>query len=73
MSNKSRFHRKIREMNKIEIPLGVTCHYERIDGKWYVVWGADFLSDQPGRKLVPDNESLLLEIGFQTACLKDNR
>lgn len=50
-----------------EIPYGSTCHYERINKKWYVVWGADFPNDNSGRKLVADNEALLLEIGYQTA------
>jgi hypothetical protein len=46
------------------IPLGATCHYERINGQWYVVWGADFVGDESGRKLVPDKEALLLEMGY---------
>jgi len=50
-----------------DIPLGATCHYERIDGKWYVVWGADFESDKSGKALVDDKEALYLEMGYQTA------
>jgi hypothetical protein len=46
------------------IPEGVTCHYERINGKWFVVWGADFMQDRPGRKEVAENEAFLLECGY---------
>lgn len=50
-----------------DIPLGATCHYETVDSKWYVVWSADFENDKPGRKLVDDNESLYLEMGYEVA------
>lgn len=48
-----------------DIPLGVTCHYERIENKWYVVWCADFPGDNPGRKLMSENAAFLLECGYQ--------
>lgn len=51
--------------DEIKIPQGVTCHYVRVDKKWYVFWGADFLQDKPGSKLVPENEAWLLECGYQ--------
>ena len=51
----------------ITIPEGSTCHYERIDRKWYVVWDADFMQDSPGRKEVTENEALLLECGYLEA------
>lgn len=53
--------------NSSDIPLGATCHYERIDNKWYVVWDVDFQSDEQGCKLVDDNEAIYLEMGYQTA------
>lgn len=49
-----------------DIPLGATCHYERDkDGRWWIVWSADFEQDESGRKLV--EESILLEMGYQQA------
>jgi hypothetical protein len=58
-------------LKDVKISEGVTCHYDRIDSKWYVVWGADFPGDDPGKKLVPDNEALLLEMGYQVAKFED--
>lgn len=46
------------------IPLGATCHYERVEGKWYVVWGADFLQDDTGRVECNDHDSMMLEMGY---------
>jgi hypothetical protein len=44
---------------------GQTCHYERIDNKWYVVWSTDFPGDDPGKEQVSDNQALYLEMGYQ--------
>ena len=46
------------------IPLGATCHYERIGGKWFVVWSGDFIGDGSGRREVPDSEAFILNCGY---------
>jgi hypothetical protein len=43
---------------------GCTMHYERIDGKWYVVWGGDF-GVKEGKFEVSQKESMYLEMGYQ--------
>lgn len=48
----------------IKIPEGVTCHYERINRKWFVVWSADFMQDDPGYKELSESEAFLLECGY---------
>ena len=51
-------------MKAKDIPIGVTCHCERDkEGQWWIVWGADFPQDKPGRKLHP--ESMLLEEAYK--------
>ena len=55
-----------RKMKKIKVPSGATCHYERINGEWYVVWSEDFIGDDPGKQKVEYSEALYLEIGYQT-------
>jgi hypothetical protein len=56
-------------MKENKIPIGVTCHYERINTEWYVVWSEDFPGDEPGKKKVSDSESIFLEIGYQMGRL----
>ena len=56
-----------KEIKSDTVPEGSTCHYERIDGKWYVVWGADFPQDNSGRKEVDWKEAFLLECGYLEA------
>lgn len=47
-----------------DVPIGVTCHHEREEnGIWWIVWGADFPQDKPGRKEHP--ESWALEEAYQ--------
>jgi hypothetical protein len=48
-----------------KIPYGVTCHYERIDSNWFVVWSSDFPGDEPGKAIVEWPESMYLELGYQ--------
>jgi len=50
-----------------KIPLGSTCHYERIEGKWYVVWAEDFEGDGSGKELVDGNEKFYLECGYEVS------
>lgn len=50
-------------MNK-DFNYGQTCSYERIEGKWYMTWGADFPQDDSGKLLVNDYEATLLEMGY---------
>ncbi len=49
------------------IPMGVTCHYERIDGKWWIAWADDFPGDELGRKLVEGDAVFYLNCGYQEA------
>jgi hypothetical protein len=45
-----------------------TCHYERDkEGKWWVVWGSDFLGDGSGR--IPADNSEDLEAEYQKALM----
>jgi hypothetical protein len=46
------------------IPIGATCHYEKIEDKWYVVWGGDF-KDKDGRKEVENEIAFYLDCGYQ--------
>lgn len=45
---------------------GQTWHYERDgNGVWYAVCSGDFPGDPSGREKVEQNESILLEMGYQ--------
>ncbi len=47
-----------------EMPVGVTCHYERDkNGEWWIVWSADFIGDKSGRKKCLDSVSM--EIAYE--------
>lgn len=61
--NKNSPVKEVQTDKTTRIPMGATCHYERIDGKWFVVWGADF--DPSGRAKVTDKDAILLEMGYQ--------
>lgn len=51
-------------MEDKEIPIGATCHHERDkDGRWWIVWGADFVGDKSGRREHP--ESVFLEDAYR--------
>jgi hypothetical protein len=63
--------RKASYMNSMEkrlkvqsgAPIGATCHYERQNDGWYVVWGEDF--EAGGKKKVSDEQAWYLECGYQ--------
>jgi len=58
---------------QLEIPLGATCFYERDEkGQWWVVWGADFPQDKPGRALCPNSFEMecAYEQGFKDGQTK---
>lgn len=57
--------------NEKQAPYGRTCHYERINKKWYVVWSSDFLNDKSGSIEVNDKDSFLLEVGYTTRCTEE--
>jgi len=49
----------------VKIPLGATCHYEKLKDGWYVVWGPDFFKDVPGKAKCSNRDSMMLEMGWQ--------
>lgn len=51
-------------LNKKITDLGATCHYERINKKWFVVWGADFPNDGDFKEQVSEKEAWFLECGY---------
>jgi hypothetical protein len=54
-----------------DIPIGATCHnYRDKDGQWWIVWGADFPQDKPGRK--PHPNSIWLEDAYQQGIREAN-
>lgn len=52
-----------------DMPIGATRHNERdSEGQWWIVWGADFPQDEPGRK--PHPESMFLEEAYKAGMEK---
>ena len=54
-----------KDLAKEAIKSGQTCHYERIEGKWYVVCSDDFPGDESGKQELSSNDAILLELGYQ--------
>jgi len=55
------YKKKVKSKN----PIGVTCHYERIDSEWFIVWDYDFPEDTPGKLKVIGSTAMYLEMGYQ--------
>lgn len=66
-SNQHSDHQKV---GKQYVPRGVTCHYERIENRWYVVWDGDFHSSDSGRLQCDNHDSMMLEMGWQVGKAK---